>query len=69
MGTKLDSSPYSSLGASFEGLGHAFSGSGSGNRFGVGEGYSDYSSLPTAGVCVCVCVCVSALSLSLIVQV
>ena len=61
MGTKLDSSPYSSLGTSFERIGPGFPSGGQtyssgGSGFGVTtNGYSEYSSLPTAGtlrVCV-----------------
>lgn len=77
MGIKLDSSSFSSRGASFDGISPAFpsgvqsfSGSGSGNGFGVADGYSDYSSLPTPGLCLCVCVsvclcCVCMQSMSL----
>ena len=51
VGTKLDTSPYSSLGASCEGLGSSYPSMGhsSGSSgYGVTEVYSsDYSSLPT----------------------
>ena len=43
VGTKLDTSPYSSLGASCEGLGSSYHSSGSSGY----DVYSDYSSLPT----------------------
>ena len=58
VGNRLDSSPFSSLGPSYEGMGSGFPGAGGashgyptgGEAVGVPQGYSEYSTMPTAGM-------------------
>lgn len=57
IGAKLDSSPFSSMGTSYDGLSSGFPSGGGGHGYptgggGVGvttEGYPDYSTMPAAG--------------------